>query len=105
MYFPTAEPMYQGGQAAGAGAATGDGIGSNLVLLNQFVEMLKEPLIIAVVFLVFQSDVIKNFAVRVFPISVSFEGELDMFGWALIALAAGAVASVASKAVLRFKDA
>ena len=70
---------------------------NSVVFLNQMFEMMKQPLIIAVVVLIFESNPVRNFAIRSLPIGVSFEGQLDFIGLLVLALLAGITVSLATK--------
>lgn len=73
----------------------------NVALLHQLFDMMKYPLIVAVVFMIFESNPVRNFAVRSLPIGVSFDGQLDFIGVLIIALLAGITVTLANKFVDR----
>lgn len=70
-----------------------------MAFMHQVFDMLKQPLIIAVVFMLFESNPMHNFAIKTLPIGVSFDGQLDFVGLAILALVAGVLASIACKIV------
>ena len=69
----------------------------NIAYLQRFVEMMKQPLIIAIVFLLFESNPLRNFAIRTLPIGVGFDGQLDFIGMVILALTAGTMVVFAEK--------
>lgn len=64
-------------------------------------DALKMPLLIAVVFLVFESNPVRNMAIRTLPIGVSFDGQLDFVGLLILALLAGIVVSFSARFIDR----